>query len=197
MGFKHFWLSVPFKKQTQKAAKEKCLTPSWGWSGRCCWSAGKGLREQATICWCCSLSELRLSFTSHSTILPFSKAHPFFRHVNWDDLLAHKVEPPFKPLLVILFLIFVYTAASLSNYCLPGDSLSRLFWQQSADDASQFDSKFTSQTPVDSPDDSTLSESANQAFLVTLYLLGHQECSAFFSSVLMLMSGYRFGFQLN
>lgn len=31
---------------------------------------------------------------------------------------------------------------------------------------SQFDSKFTSQTPVDSPDDSTLSESANQAFLV-------------------------------
>lgn len=31
---------------------------------------------------------------------------------------------------------------------------------------SQFDSKFTSQTPVDSPDDSTLSESANQVFLV-------------------------------
>jgi len=39
--------------------------------------------------------------------------------------------------------------------------------QQSAEDVSQFDSKFTSQTPVDSPDDSTLSESANQAFLVT------------------------------
>lgn len=38
--------------------------------------------------------------------------------------------------------------------------------QQSAEDVSQFDSKFTSQTPVDSPDDSTLSESANQAFLV-------------------------------
>lgn len=42
--------------------------------------------------------------------------------------------------------------------------------QQSADDVSQFDSKFTSQTPVDSPDDSTLSESANQAFLVTSYV---------------------------
>lgn len=42
-----------------------------------------------------------------------------------------------------------------------------LFLQQSAEDVSQFDSKFTSQTPVDSPDDSTLSESANQAFLVT------------------------------
>ena len=39
-------------------------------------------------------------------------------------------------------------------------------WQQSADDFSQFDSKFTSQPPVDSPDDSTLSESANQVFLV-------------------------------
>lgn len=45
-----------------------------------------------------------------------------------------------------------------------------LFWQQSADDVSQFDSKFTSQTPVDSPDDSTLSESANQVFLVSNYL---------------------------
>lgn len=100
--------------------------------------------------------------------------------MNWDDLLAHKVEPPFKPLLVILFLIFVYTAASLCNDYLPGDSLTRLFWQQSADDASQFDSKFTSQTPVDSPDDSTLSESANQVFLVTLYLLDHRGMLCFF-----------------
>lgn len=49
------------------------------------------------------------------------------------------------------------------HLCLP----SRLSSQQSAEDVSQFDSKFTSQTPVDSPDDSTLSESANQAFLVT------------------------------
>ena len=49
------------------------------------------------------------------------------------------------------------------HLCLP----SRLSPQQSAEDVSQFDSKFTSQTPVDSPDDSTLSESANQAFLVT------------------------------
>uniref|UniRef100_A0A3P8UIH0 non-specific serine/threonine protein kinase n=1 Tax=Cynoglossus semilaevis TaxID=244447 RepID=A0A3P8UIH0_CYNSE len=66
------------------------------------------------------------------------QTHPFFRHINWEDLLARKVEPPFKPFL------------------------------QSAEDVSQFDSKFTSQTPVDSPDDSTLSESANQAFLVTV-----------------------------
>lgn len=28
------------------------------------------------------------------------KAHPFFRHINWEDLLARKVEPPFKPFLV-------------------------------------------------------------------------------------------------
>ncbi|XP_059207948.1 ribosomal protein S6 kinase beta-1 [Centropristis striata] len=68
------------------------------------------------------------------------QAHPFFRHINWDDLLARKVEPPFKPYL------------------------------QSADDVSQFDSKFTSQTPVDSPDDSTLSESANQVFLGFTYV---------------------------
>ncbi|KAI2659772.1 ribosomal S6 kinase beta-1-like protein [Labeo rohita] len=66
--------------------------------------------------------------------------HSFFRHMNWDDLLAFKVEPPFKPIL------------------------------RSADDVSQFDSKFTSQTPVDSPDDSTLSESANQVFLGFTYI---------------------------
>ncbi|XP_039533993.1 ribosomal protein S6 kinase beta-1 isoform X1 [Pimephales promelas] len=68
------------------------------------------------------------------------QTHSFFRHVNWDDLLACKVEPPFKPFL------------------------------QSADDVSQFDSKFTSQPPVDSPDDSTLSESANQVFLGFTYI---------------------------
>uniref|UniRef100_A0A7N8XSQ6 Ribosomal protein S6 kinase n=1 Tax=Mastacembelus armatus TaxID=205130 RepID=A0A7N8XSQ6_9TELE len=68
------------------------------------------------------------------------QAHPFFRHINWEDLLARKVEPPFKPFL------------------------------QSAEDVSQFDSKFTSQTPIDSPDDSTLSESANQAFLGFTYV---------------------------
>ncbi|KAG9348636.1 hypothetical protein JZ751_002376 [Albula glossodonta] len=68
------------------------------------------------------------------------QAHLFFRHINWDDLFARKVEPPFKPLL------------------------------QSAEDVSQFDSKFTSQTPVDSPDDSTLSESANQVFLGFTYV---------------------------
>ncbi|XP_054883937.1 ribosomal protein S6 kinase beta-1 [Poeciliopsis prolifica] len=68
------------------------------------------------------------------------QSHSFFRHINWEDLLARKVEPPFKPVL------------------------------QSADDVSQFDSKFTSQTPVDSPDDSTLSESANQAFLGFTYV---------------------------
>uniref|UniRef100_A0A8C5H1S1 Ribosomal protein S6 kinase n=1 Tax=Gouania willdenowi TaxID=441366 RepID=A0A8C5H1S1_GOUWI len=68
------------------------------------------------------------------------QSHSFFRHINWDDLLARKVEPPFKPFL------------------------------QSADDVSQFDSKFTSQTPVDSPDDSTLSESANQVFLGFTYV---------------------------
>ncbi|KAA8586443.1 hypothetical protein FQN60_000279 [Etheostoma spectabile] len=68
------------------------------------------------------------------------QAHPFFRHTNWDDLFARRVEPPFKPYL------------------------------QSADDVSQFDSKFTSQTPVDSPDDSTLSESANQVFLGFTYV---------------------------
>uniref|UniRef100_A0A8C2YI49 non-specific serine/threonine protein kinase n=1 Tax=Chinchilla lanigera TaxID=34839 RepID=A0A8C2YI49_CHILA len=68
------------------------------------------------------------------------QAHSFFRHINWEELLARKLEPPFKPLL------------------------------QSEEDVSQFGPKFTCQTPVDSPDDSTLSESANQVFLGFAYV---------------------------
>lgn len=68
------------------------------------------------------------------------KAHQFFKHINWDDVLSRKLEPPFKP--------------SLS----------------SEDDVSQFDTKFTRQTPVDSPDESTLSESANQIFAGFTYV---------------------------
>ncbi|XP_063499808.1 ribosomal protein S6 kinase beta-2 isoform X5 [Symphalangus syndactylus] len=68
------------------------------------------------------------------------KRHPFFRHMNWDDLLAWRVDPPFRP-------------------CL-----------QSEEDVSQFDTRFTRQTPVDSPDDTALSESANQAFLGFTYV---------------------------
>ncbi|XP_066853971.1 ribosomal protein S6 kinase beta-2 isoform X1 [Anser cygnoides] len=65
---------------------------------------------------------------------------PFFRHINWDDLLARRLDPPFKP-------------------CL-----------QSEEDVSQFDTRFTRQTPVDSPDDAAISESANQAFLGFTYV---------------------------
>jgi len=62
--------------------------------------------------------------------------HPFFKHINWGDVLSRRLEPPFKPSLA------------------------------SEDDVSQFDTKFTKQTPFDSPDDYTLSESANRVFQV-------------------------------
>ena len=39
-------------------------------------------------------------------------------------------------------------------------------FQTSDEDTSQFDTKFTRQTPVDSPDDSVLSDSINQVFQV-------------------------------
>lgn len=39
--------------------------------------------------------------------------------------------------------------------------------QRSEDDVSQFDTKFTRQIPVDSPDETTLSESANLIFQVS------------------------------
>ncbi|XP_057295860.1 ribosomal protein S6 kinase beta-2-like isoform X2 [Hydractinia symbiolongicarpus] len=62
------------------------------------------------------------------------KAHPFFRHLNWDELYARKVEPPFKPSVT------------------------------SEEDVSQFDQRFTKETPVDSPCDNMLSESADRIF---------------------------------
>ncbi|KAK3084952.1 hypothetical protein FSP39_021972 [Pinctada imbricata] len=68
------------------------------------------------------------------------KHHAFFRHMNWNDLLQRKVEPPFKPSVT------------------------------SEEDVSQFDTKFTRQTPVDSPDDTVLSESANRVFLGFTYV---------------------------
>lgn len=42
-----------------------------------------------------------------------------------------------------------------------------LFRQRSEDDVSQFDTRFTRQIPVDSPDETTLSESANLIFQVS------------------------------
>ncbi|XP_055619452.1 ribosomal protein S6 kinase beta-2 isoform X2 [Toxorhynchites rutilus septentrionalis] len=62
------------------------------------------------------------------------RAHAFFKNVCWDDVLARRLDPPIKPVL------------------------------RSEDDVSQFDTKFTKQIPVDSPDDSLLSESANLIF---------------------------------
>ncbi|XP_033215889.1 ribosomal protein S6 kinase beta-1 [Belonocnema kinseyi] len=60
--------------------------------------------------------------------------HNFFMHINWQDVISRKLEPPFKPSL------------------------------KSADDTSQFDEQFTATVPVDSPVESTLSESANLIF---------------------------------
>ncbi|RLV97151.1 hypothetical protein DV515_00012055 [Chloebia gouldiae] len=90
---------------------------------------------------------------------------PFFRHINWEDLLARRLDPPFKPCLV-----------GGGRGGRPG-----MFWgaqweqllcspQQSEEDVSQFDTRFTRQTPVDSPDDAAISESANQAFLGFTYV---------------------------
>ncbi|GFY77106.1 hypothetical protein TNIN_106981 [Trichonephila inaurata madagascariensis] len=55
------------------------------------------------------------------------KKHPFFQEINWDDLFMKKVTPPHIPTLT------------------------------SCEDVSYFDSQYTSQSPLDSFDDSTLS----------------------------------------
>ncbi|XP_025092900.1 ribosomal protein S6 kinase beta-1-like isoform X3 [Pomacea canaliculata] len=62
------------------------------------------------------------------------KAHPFFRQINWTKLALRQIEPPYKPDVT------------------------------SEEDTSQFDIKFTRQTPVDSPDDTVLSDSVNRVF---------------------------------
>ena len=45
--------------------------------------------------------------------------------------------------------------------------------QTGEEDVSQFDSKFTRQTPVDSPVDSMLSESADKIFQVGILIIVH------------------------
>ncbi|GAV04074.1 hypothetical protein RvY_14410 [Ramazzottius varieornatus] len=62
------------------------------------------------------------------------KSHPFFKNINWRDLVEHRIEPPFKPTII------------------------------SEEDTSLFDKRFTKMTPVDSPVDHMLSESVNDLF---------------------------------
>ncbi|CAA3006464.1 ribosomal S6 kinase beta-1-like [Olea europaea subsp. europaea] len=62
------------------------------------------------------------------------RRHQFFRSCNWNEMISKRVRPPFKPTL------------------------------KSDDDVSQFDTEFTRMTPVDSPDETILSDSANQVF---------------------------------
>lgn len=66
------------------------------------------------------------------------KNHHFFKHICWHDVIARKLEPPFKPTLA------------------------------SEDDVSQFDKRFTTSAPIDSPAECTLSESANKVFQVNM-----------------------------
>ncbi|XP_061628106.1 ribosomal protein S6 kinase beta-2-like isoform X2 [Phyllopteryx taeniolatus] len=68
------------------------------------------------------------------------KGHPFFKQINWDDLVNKRVEPPYKPQL------------------------------QSDEDVSQFDTRFTRQTPVDSPDDTSLGQSEELTFAGFTYV---------------------------
>ncbi|XP_046680607.1 ribosomal protein S6 kinase beta-1-like isoform X2 [Homalodisca vitripennis] len=68
------------------------------------------------------------------------RRHNFFSSTNWTAVINKELECPFKIKL------------------------------KSADDVSQFDTKFTRQTPVDSPDESMLSASANLIFQGFTYI---------------------------
>jgi p70 ribosomal S6 kinase len=62
------------------------------------------------------------------------KKHGYFRNMDWEALLAQRIEPPFK----------------LGMAC--------------DEDVSQFDPKFTQLAPIDSPVDTSISESADLNF---------------------------------
>lgn len=69
------------------------------------------------------------------------KQHIFFKNISWDDVLNKRLEPPFRPPLA------------------------------SEDDVSQFDTKFTEQMPIDSPEESShLSKSINEMFIGFTYV---------------------------
>lgn len=73
------------------------------------------------------------------------KAHPFFAEINWKQLMAKKVAPPFKPSV------------------------------RSAVDTSNFDDEFTSEAPTDSVvADSHLSETAQNQFAGFTYDAGKE-----------------------
>lgn len=91
------------------------------------------------------------------------RSHDFFKHVNWEDVLARRLEPPIKPILV-------YHLYKITSIILCLTYILFLFVQSGEDDVSQFDTRFTKQTPIDSPDESTLSESANLIFQVSNYI---------------------------
>lgn len=68
------------------------------------------------------------------------KRHQFFRHINWDDVLHKRLDPPIKPVLA------------------------------SEDDTSLFDTRFTKQPPIDSPDETLISDSFNRWFVGFTYV---------------------------
>ena len=61
-------------------------------------------------------------------------SHSFFRNINWDDVRDNKVPPPFQPSIT------------------------------SATDTSNFDSEFTSVTPVLTPVQSVLTQAMQEEF---------------------------------
>lgn len=100
------------------------------------------------------------------------RSHPFFKNVNWKDVFERRLEPPIKPLLVSWLIAWLIDIVSIDCVIL---MIMTLNLQRSEDDVSQFDTKFTKQIPVDSPEESTLSESANMIFQVR-YLHSTRTC---------------------
>ena len=62
------------------------------------------------------------------------KRHPFFSHLDWSDVLNRRLQPPFQPVVI------------------------------GEEDTGQFDTEYTKQLPVDTPDDKLVCEASCNVF---------------------------------
>lgn len=136
------------------------------------------------------------SFSVYTCTNIFVKVSDTFRHGFWKQILWYQLVFLSKRCIVnniyITFNVTMLYCNCWASVWLFNCWCLTLCLQTSEEDVSQFDTKFTRQTPVDSPDDSVLSESANQVFVVSVLSIKFQSTSL----ALSLLSIYWFWWQM-
>lgn len=82
------------------------------------------------------------------------KSHHFFANIDWRKLLQRKYEPSFRPNVVSIFLLLLFSMFRITNVV-----------QTDARDTANFDREFTSEAPLDSyVEGPVLSQTMQQQF---------------------------------